>query len=85
MLLSCVKKHANLLRGERSTLSMIHRESRASMKPEGLTSIPLYPEERECQSPSAPRILEIFADAQRHHLVSDGQIVKVFDPELPAL
>jgi uncharacterized protein YccT (UPF0319 family) len=48
-------------------------------------SLEHYPESRDCSSPSAPRILEIFADAERHHLVSDGVIVQDFDPTLTSL
>jgi len=33
----------------------------------------------------AERILEIFGDAQRHHLVSKGEVVQDFDPELTPL
>lgn len=65
--------------------ALMEREIRDSMKASGRTSLPLYPESRDCPSPSAPRILEIFSDAQRHHLVSDGTIVKDFDPTLTSL
>jgi len=67
------------------TEALMEREIRASMKTSGQKSLPLYPESRDCPSPSAPRILEIFSDAQRHHLVSDGVIVKDFDPALTSL
>ncbi|MHB8335769.1 MAG: IS1634 family transposase [Acidimicrobiales bacterium] len=65
--------------------ALIEREIRDSMKTSGRKSLPLYPESRDCPSPSAPRILEIFSDAQRHHLVSDDVIVKDFDPTLTSL
>jgi len=65
--------------------ALIEREIRTSMATSGRTSLPLYPESRDCPSPSAPRILEIFSDAQRHHLESDGVIVKHFDPTLTSL
>ena len=65
--------------------ALIEREIRTSMKTSGRKSLPLYPESRDCPSPSAPRILEIFSDAQRHHLVSDDVIVKDFDPTLTSL
>ena len=67
------------------TEAVIEREIRNSMKAQGLRGIPLYPELRRCPSPSAPRILEIFGDTQRHHLISKGEVVQVFDPELTAL
>ncbi len=65
--------------------ALIEREIRTSMKKEGLTGIPLYPELRNCPSPSAPRILNIFASQERHHLVSKGETVQVFDPQLTQL
>ncbi len=65
--------------------ALVEREIRDSMKVNGRKSLPLYPESRDCPSPSAPRILEIFSDVQRHHLVSDGAIVKDFDPTLTSL
>ncbi|HEY5137097.1 MAG TPA: hypothetical protein VIJ41_15000, partial [Candidatus Nanopelagicales bacterium] len=48
----------------------------------GITSIPLYPQDRECGAPSAPRIFEIFSGLARHDLVSNGQIVQTFAPKL---
>jgi transposase len=65
--------------------ALIEREIRASMKTHGLRGIPLYPELRNCPAPSAPRILEIFTDLQRHELHDGDQIVQVFEPELTPL
>ncbi len=67
------------------TEALIERDIRASMKAAGLTGIPLYPELRDCPSPSAPRILEIFNNIQRHHLVRGEDIVQIFEPELTPL
>ena len=60
------------------TEALIERKIRTSMKTQGLTGIPLYPELRNCPAPSAPRILEIFEDVQRHQLISGDQIVQTF-------
>ena len=66
--------------------ALIEREIRTSMADRGLTGIPLYPELRTCPSPSAPRILEIFNDVQRHQLInSAGDIVQTFEPQLTDL
>jgi hypothetical protein len=67
------------------TEALIEREIRTTMKEEGLAGIPLYPELRNCPSPAAPRILEIFAGVQRHRLVSEGALVQVFEPRLDPL
>ena len=63
------------------TEALIEREIRTTMKTQGLTGIPLYPELRNCPAPSAPRILEIFNDVQRHHLISEEQTVQTFQPQ----
>jgi transposase len=68
------------------TEALIEREIRTSMSNRNLAGIPLYPELRSCPAPSAPRILEIFDDVQRHQLIdSDGQTVQTFQPELTDL
>ncbi len=65
--------------------ALIEREIRTSMASEGLTGIPLYPELRNCPAPAADRILEIFNGVQRHHLISNDQVIQVFEPELTPL
>jgi len=65
--------------------ALIEREIRTAMKAAGLPGIPLYPELRDCPCPSAPRILEIFRDVQRHELISEGQVVQRFEPQLTPL
>jgi len=68
------------------TEALIEREIRNSMKAQGLTGIPLYPELRNCSAPSAPRILEIFTDLQRHQLRGeDDVVVQTFQPKLTPL
>ena len=68
------------------TEALIEREIRTSITTEGLAGIPLYPELRNCPAPSAPRILEIFHDVQRHQLInSDNEIVQTFAPQLTPL
>jgi hypothetical protein len=62
--------------------ALIEREIRTSMKTQGLAAIPLYPELRNCPAPSAPRILEIFSDVQRHQLISGDDVVQTFQPQL---
>lgn len=54
------------------------------MKQADLAKIGLYPEFRNCTSPSTERILEIFSTVSRHQLHHDGLLVKTFHPELTA-
>jgi transposase len=68
------------------TEALLEREIRTAMRTEGLAGIPLYPELRNCPTPSAPRILEIFDDLARHQLINtDDQIVQTFQPQLTPL
>ena len=55
------------------------------MKAAATTDIPLYPELRACQAPSAERIFAVLADLTRHELHHDGHLVQTFEPELTPL
>ena len=48
--------------------ALLEREVRRNMRTQGIDSIPIYPEERECKAPTSPRIFELFdrADWFRH-------------------
>jgi hypothetical protein len=51
-----------------------------------MKKIPLYPEQRACESPSAMRIFEIFDGLARPHLIgTSGQVIQMFPPELTEL
>ncbi len=65
--------------------SLIEREVRRQMQRQGLRSLPIYPEQRECTTPTAERILTLFADVQCHHLIQFGRNVQGFPPELSNL
>ena len=62
--------------------ALIEREIRTRMKDEGLATLPLYPEERDCPAPTAERILSMFDTVQRHELVTGDHIVQIFEPQL---
>lgn len=65
--------------------ALVERQIRTAMADGGTEAIPIYPEERDCGSPSAPRIFEIFSGVSRHHLQQSGRTIQVFDPELTDL
>lgn len=67
------------------TEALIERDIRTAMKTAALHSIPLYPELRSCPAPSAPRVLEIFNGIARHHLITQGHLVQIFEPTLTPL
>lgn len=62
--------------------ALIERQIRNAMTDTGLTTISLYPEERDCPAPSAARLLEVFADLHRHHLHQNGRTIQTFQPQL---
>jgi transposase len=62
--------------------ALIEREIRNAMRRAETADLPLYPELRACQAPSAERILTVFADLTRHQLHRDGQLVQTFQAEL---
>ena len=65
--------------------ALIERQIRTAMKAAATTDIPLYPELRACQAPSAERIFAVLADLTRHELHHDGHLVQTFEPELTPL
>jgi transposase len=64
---------------------LIERQLRQAMAREQIAELPLYHEDRSCTTPTAARIFDAFADARRHHLTRDGQLVQTFQPQLTPL
>ena len=62
--------------------SVIEREMRSNMKKAGLKSIPIYPEKRQCASPTTDKVLNLFNNIQPHYLTNNGVLVKKFNPRL---
>jgi transposase len=65
--------------------ALIERELRRAMQREGIPHLPLYPEERITDRPTAEQIFRLYTLAQRHVLTHAGDEVKVFQPELTDL
>jgi transposase len=62
--------------------ALIERKVRAAMKSRQLSSIPIYPEERECRAPTADKLLGLFESLRVHDLLRDGQHIETFWDEL---
>lgn len=62
--------------------ALIEREVRQAMKREGIEALPLYPEQRPCDSPTADGILQAFDGIRRTDLLNhNGHVVRTFyDP-----
>jgi transposase len=65
--------------------ALIERQIRNAMRQAATADIPLYPELRACQAPSAERILTVFADLTRHELHRNDRLVQTFEAELTPL
>jgi len=65
--------------------ALIERELRPAMKKHGIDSLPLYPEERTTQRPTAEQILRLYRRLERHDLLAAGALVRSFEPELTPL
>lgn len=65
--------------------ALIERQIRTAMRQAATADIPLYPELRACEAPSAERILAVFADLTRHELRHNGHLVQTFEAELTPL
>lgn len=65
--------------------ALIERQIRTAMRNARTANIPLYPELRACEAPSAERIFAVFADLTRHELHHNGQLVQTFEADLTPL
>ena len=65
--------------------ALIERELRRAMKREKITSLPVYPEERECRAPTTNKVLKLFEDVQVHRAWEEGRLRHTEQPELDQL
>ena len=64
--------------------ALLERELRRAMERDGLESLPLYPEGRDCRRPTTRRLIDVFAPIQRH-VLSRGKESVVLVTELSPL
>ena len=65
--------------------ALLERELRQAMKASEIDSLPLYPEGRPCQYPTASRTFDAFDNVQRHALMTKNQQRAVMVTELSPL
>ena len=65
--------------------ALIERQIRTAMIDANQHDIPLYPELRACETPSAERVFAVFNDLTRHQLYRDGELVQTLEAELTPL
>jgi len=52
--------------------ALLERELRQAMQKEGIETLDLYPEDRECHAPTARKAIDLFETVQRHVLTGAG-------------
>ncbi len=62
--------------------ALIERELRRGMTEEELESLPIYPEDRECASPTTNRVLKLFEETMLHRAWQGEKLVHVEQPKL---
>ena len=65
--------------------ALLERELRRAMAQRQVESLPLYPEGRACRCPTTPRLIELFENIQRHHLVVGKKPPVIFTTKLSRL
>jgi transposase len=64
--------------------ALIERELRRQMADQGFQSLPLYPEERMCSSPTTSVVLDALEGIRRHHLLDEtGEVLRTFYDSVP--
>lgn len=62
--------------------ALIEREIRTNMKENGVKSLPIYFEGRECISPTSDKVLSHFNNVEFHRLWSENSLIKTFNTSL---
>jgi transposase len=57
--------------------ALIERTVRKEMDRKGLKSIPLYPENRACKSPTADKLLDVFTDVRLQYICRGNRIIQI--------
>ena len=65
--------------------ALIERELRQAMRSAQIDQLPIYPEARACKRPTTEHILRLFSLAERVSVLANGQVVRVFPPQLTDL
>ena len=61
--------------------SLVERQLREAMSAHEIKRLPVYPEARECEKPTAEKVLALFESLRRHRLLgSDAVMATFFDP-----
>ncbi len=62
--------------------SLIERDIKLNMEEKKLDSVPLYPENRNCKSPTVGLIIDIFNGVRLQHIIKENRIIETVPDEL---
>jgi hypothetical protein len=65
--------------------ALVERQLRRAMAHEDIDGLPLYPEDRDCSSPTAAKVFDAFADAFFVTFARGGGQIDAFPPDLTPL
>jgi transposase len=65
--------------------ALIERKLRLTVQRENITELPIYPEQRDCERPTAEQILRLFTLAERHRLSQGEHTLEGFKVEFTDL
>jgi len=61
--------------------ALLERQVRRAMQSKEIKQLQVYPERRECENPTAEKVLELFASVRRHRLLGPDSVMATFyDP-----
>lgn len=60
---------------------LVERNIRNSMAQQMIESIPIYPEERACKSPTSDKILELFSDIRLQFIMQNGKRIQTVEDQ----
>lgn len=65
--------------------ALMERTVRQAMKENGIESLPIYPEQRECRRPTADKILDLFRDVRKQTILQNNRPLEVIPDDLNAI
>ena len=65
--------------------ALIERDLRRAMKAQKVESLPLYPEDRLCRSPTTERVITLFRGVRRHILKLENKELRTFKDDISPL
>jgi len=74
-----------VLTAYKSKQPLIERHLRMAMANQKIKKLPLYPEGRQCRTPTMARLIDNFEALQRHVLLKGRTVIQQFAPELTDL